>query len=370
MLTIITFILVLGILVLVHELGHFLAAKKAGCDVEEFAIGFPPRLFSIKKGATKYSINLLPLGGYVKILGEDGGHLEDPDAFGNKPFGWRVLIISAGVLMNVFLAYILITIGLVAGVPTMLGEDKEFGKFARLDDRQVQIISVLENTPADRVGLLANDVVLSVEGQEISQVDRLQAELSREPAEEIEIRVKRGGESLSFAVTPERIKEIEKTGIGVGLSDTATLSYPWYVAWLHGGQRTVQLLWLIITAFATLIAGLFSGAGVGAEIAGPIGIAVITGQIAQLGIIHLLQFTAVLSLNLAIINILPFPALDGSRLLFIIIEKLRRRKINITVERWVHIVGFGLLMLLMVAITIKDVGTYGSSIWESIKSIF
>lgn len=370
MLTIVAFIFVLGILVLVHELGHFLAAKKAGCTVEEFAIGFPPRLFKIHRNGTDYSINLLPIGGYVKIVGEDGGDRDDPNSFGNKSFSWKMFIISAGVLMNVFLAYVFITIGLVIGVPTLVDGGQEFSRFANVEDRKIQIISVLEDTPAAAAGIEPNDVILEVAGQKIATVDKLQGILSADPIVPVDIEIDRGGEVLSLSVIPERLEQIERAGIGVGLAETAKVSYPWYVAWIFGIERTFRLLWLIIAAFASIIGGLFVGSGVGAEIAGPIGIAIITGEVARLGFISLLQFTAVLSLNLAIINILPFPALDGSRLVFIALEKIRRKKMNIAVEKWIHIVGFSLLMLLMVVITINDLGTYGGGIWESIKSIF
>lgn len=354
--TIIIFIIVLGVLVLVHELGHFWAAKAAKCKVHKFSIGFPPVIFRKKYKETDYQVGALPLGGYVSIEGEDGnGDKDDPGNFSNKSFAWKTLIISAGVLMNIALAYVLMSIGLIAGVPVLVEQDTDFGKFARLDDNQITIVNVLENTPAQEVGIEAGDVITKINGDELFSGDDLVNEINTNPESEKQITITREGEELQFSFTPIKLEQTEQYGVGVSLAETASLSYPWYVAPYYGFIRTFTILWLILTSFAGLIVGLFQGAGLPAEIAGPVGIAALTGEVAKHGIIQLMQFTALLSLNLAIINILPFPALDGGRLLFVIIAKVSGKKVNVNFEKWLHIFGFAALMLLMLLITIKDV---------------
>lgn len=370
MFAILVFVLVLGVLVLVHEIGHFITALKLGCDVEEFGIGFPPRLYSFKRKGIQYSINLLPIGGYVKIKGEDGSNKNDPGSFASKPAWKKLLIVLAGVVMNVVLAYVLISITLVMGIPTLDPNPEEYGRFATFSDEQIAIVQILEDSPASLAGVKPGDIVLSVDGIIIENVTQLQETLSRQPAREVSLEVLRDEEAKQFLITPAQIEGIDRLGVGIGLSETAVISYPWYIAPLAGFVRTFEILWLILIAFKDLFVQFATTASVGADVAGPIGIAVITAQAANLGLVHLLQFTALLSLNLAIINILPFPALDGSRLVFIILEKIRGKKLQARFEKWIHIFGFGLLMLLMIVITIQDVQRYGASIWRGITSIF
>lgn len=368
--TILIFLAVLSLLVLVHEIGHFIAAKKSGCDVDEFGIGFPPRIFSFRRGGTLYSINLLPLGGFVKIKGENGDDSPDERSFVSKSYGWKALIVSAGVLMNVALAYILISINLVMGVPAIVGAEDQFGRFAKLEDPRVAIVEIPAESPAKQAELRTGDIIRQVNGTTPANIDAVLAHFSADEAVTSEVLIQRGNETLTLQVTPNYIEQIGRNGIGVGLSESATLSYPWYVAWWYGFERTALLLWLIITSFAGLIAQLLSGGKVAADVAGPVGIAVLTGEAARLGLTHLLQFMAVLSLNLAIINILPFPALDGSRLVMLTVEKLRGRKLNVRLEQWLHIIGFSLLMLLMLVVTAKDLSRYKDGIWRSITSLF
>ena len=370
MLAILVFVLVLGVLVLVHEIGHFIAALKLGCDVEEFGIGFPPRLYAFKRKGVEYSINLLPLGGYVKIKGEDGSKKNDPGSFASKPAWKKSVIILAGVFMNVVLAYVLISITLVMGIPTINPDPDDFGRYASFSDKQITIVQILDDSPASLAGVRPGDIVLSVDGITIDTVTQLQETLAREPARKVSLEVLRNEEASQIMITPAQIKDIDRLGVGIGLSETAIITYPWYIAPFSGFVRTFEIFWLILVAFKDLFVQFASTGSVGADVAGPIGIAVITAQVADLGLVHLLQFTALLSLNLAIINVLPFPALDGSRLIFIIIEKIRGKKMQAKFEKWIHIFGFGLLMLLMIVITIQDVQRYGASIWRGITAIF
>lgn len=370
MLTVLLFILVLGLLVLVHEFGHFYAAKKAGCYVEEFAIGFPPRLFKVQGKETVYTINLLPLGGFVKIRGEDGGDSNDPRSFAGKSLLQKSFIILAGVGMNIVLAYVLITSALIIGVPTILAEDVHFPSIAKINNKQVQIVSVLDSAPAKSAGLETGDVIISINDETIEDIQEVQGIFNQEMPSATSLTIKRGEETINLSVTPQPLQEIEGTGIGVSLTETATIAYPWYFAPFYAIERTLMMLWAIIAAFVGLIAKLFTTGTVNADIAGPIGIAALTGQVAKLGIVHLIQFTAILSLNLAVINALPFPALDGSRFTFILLESLRGKRLKVRTEQWINTFGFGLLMLLMIFVTVKDLQNYGGSILSAIQGLF
>jgi regulator of sigma E protease len=373
MLTVIIFIAVLSVLVIVHELGHFLAAKKAGCNVSKFAIGFPPKLFSFTKGETEYTINLLPLGGYVSIKGENGEESDDPRSFSNKSFAWKSLIISAGVLMNVALGYVLITAGMLFGAPALVDDSQEINKYARIADRELQIIEILPESPAALAELSLGDKIISLNSQPVTSTDELSAILNQatdSDSGEYTIEIKREDRVFNQVIQPERIEQIDKQGIGVGLAEIGTVSYPWYIAPFLGIARTGEILWLIVASFVGIIQELFTTGGTNVDIAGPVGIAVITGQVAKQGFIHLMQFTALLSLNLAIINILPFPALDGGRFALIIAEKIRGKKVNVKLENMIHLIGFAFLMLLVVIVTANDIVTYGGGVWESIKGVF
>lgn len=368
--TIIIFIAVLSVLVLVHELGHFLAAKKAGCYVEKFAIGFPPKLWSIKKGETEYAINLLPLGGYVKIKGENGEESDDPRSFVNKSFAWKSLIISAGVLMNFLLGYVLITVVLIIGTPTLLNTTESLPTSAVVSDEHVQIIQILPDTPASSANLQVGDRVSSINSIPIASTQQMSDLFNAVDESEFDLTYEREGELITTSITPVDLPDLEKKGIGVGLAEVGTVSYPWYQAPIIGFQRTVELLGLIITSFVVILRELFTSGSTQADIAGPVGIAVLTGQVAKQGITQLLQFTALLSLNLGIINILPIPALDGGRFSMIILERIRRKRLNVQLENTIHLVGFALLMLLVVLVTANDVVTYGGGILDAIKGLF
>lgn len=367
--TIITFIVVLAVLILVHELGHFWAAKKAGCTVEEFGIGFPPRLFAFKRGDTVYSVNIFPVGGFVKIKGENGDDAPDEKSFVAKSFGWKSLIISAGVLMNVALAYVLISSNLLFGVPVIV-DGQDFGASARLQNTKVAVIEVLPDSPAHKAGIAVGDAIVGINDTPMETVGQTIQRIADTGTDPMRIAVSRNGETEIFTVAAESIPELSRVALGVGLAETADLSYPWYTAWWYGLQRTLLTLWLIVQAFAVMIASLFRNGSPGADVAGPIGIAVLTGEVARLGWAHLVQFTALLSLNLAVINILPLPALDGGRLALIVMERLRGKKIRVNIEQWIHVVGFAFLIVLMVAVTARDLGKYGQGIWHAITQLF
>lgn len=387
-LTIITFILILGLLVFVHELGHFITARRAGVKVDEFGFGFPPRAMGVYKDpttkkwnfvgsktkeapATIYSINYLPLGGFVKIKGEQGENAQDPDSFGHKSIGQRIFILSSGVLMNVILTFALLSIGFKIGLPQII-EDIDL-KNAKVRNEKIQIVDVLVGLPAQKQGLQLGDTILSVDGTLFTQLEELQGYLHSKIGISVKFQLKRGNEVIEKYITPEKILENEKGGIGVGLVKTGIVSYPIFRSIFKGAETTLFLTKEIILAFYTLIKNLIISRSVTVDISGPVGIAIITGQVTKMGIIYILQFAALLSLNLAIINFLPIPALDGGRVLFLVLEKMRGKPISPKIEASLHNLGFILLMVLVVLVTFRDIFRFSDSfvgLWKKVTELF
>lgn len=349
--TVIIFILILGILIFVHELGHFVAAKKNGVRVEEFGFGFPPRLFGIKMGETIYSLNWIPLGGFVRTLGEDGAERSNPKSFAAKKIWQRAAILVAGVTMNFLFAVIILGVGHIIGLPAPVTDDSTVNP----DDIRIQITEVVEDSPALQAGISLGDIVKSVDGQPVARVDSFQDILKEKAKTNISIGILRGDKELTFEVTPRANPPEGQGAIGVGLIETTIVKYPWYQAFWEGLKNAVFLMISFVVAIVGMLKEWISGAQVSADIAGPVGIAIITKQVSQLGFIYLLQFTAVLSLNLVLINALPFPALDGGRLLFLVIEKIKGSPVSQKIEQAIHTTGFVLLILLMILVTFKDV---------------
>jgi regulator of sigma E protease len=371
-LTIIVFIAILGLLVFVHELGHFIVAKKSGMKVEEFGFGFPPRVFGIKRGETLYSINLIPLGGFVKILGEDGSETPDPQSFGHKPAWKRFLVLIAGVTMNVILGWVLISIGLGLGLPTVIGEGDQVPKSAKVRDASVAIVEIAPNSPADSAGLKVGDDILKVNDQPISSIDSAQEATAKNAGNLTTYLIKRGSSTFTKTITPRLNPPAGEGPLGIALSSIAYVSYPWYEVLFRGFYTTYNLVVATLIAFGSLIGQWFAGKSVGGSISGPVGIALLTRDMTQLGFVYLLQFTALLSVNLAIINAVPFPALDGGRVLFLIIEKIRRKKLPVKAEQIANTVGFMLLLLLMLLVTVHDVSKFSDQfvhLFQRIKQI-
>lgn len=354
-LTVVTFVLVLSILVFVHEAGHFFAAKRMGMKVEEFGFGFPPRLFGIERGGTVYSLNWIPLGGFVKIAGEGEG-TRAPGDFSSKSIPRRLLVLCAGVLMNLVLAAVLLSVGYAIGIPQEVGSALPYGAVAH--GRKVEVADVLPGGPAAGAGVLAGDAIVSVEGQPVATGDAFRAALADRSGQATAIGLSRGGKDVTLEMTPVTLSETGKPGIGIGLFESATVSYPWYLAPYAGVRMTGVYCYEIGKAFGGLLSSLARTGKPNVEVSGPVGIAVMTGEVAKLGFVYLLQFVALLSLNLAFINILPLPALDGGRVLFLAIERVRGKAVRASVEGMVHQIGFLLLMLLVAFVTFGDVMRY------------
>ncbi len=371
MITFITFVLVLGFLVLVHELGHFVSAIKLGVDVEEFGIGFPPKIFSIKRKGIVYSLNLIPLGGFVKIKGESGDEdKNDPRSFANQKAWKKSIILSAGVFMNLVSAFVLLSIGFYLGLPQAIDrniQDKN------ITYQGVVIMEVMENSSADKSGLEIGDYIISINDKELDQADDVYDSISSNIAdnsENIKLVIKRRGEEKEFDIKPTIMENNSQPIIGIGLIDTGIVNYSFLGSIIHGFNVTIAMIKNIIIAFGELLWNLITGQGLAQELSGPVGVAIISGQVAKMGWIYVLQFAAILSINLGIINILPFPALDGGRLLFVAIEKIRGKKIPPKIEALIHNTGFILLLLLILVVTFRDIGKYGGGFIEMIKNIF
>lgn len=372
--TVIIFILVLGLLVFVHEFGHFSAAKAAKVGVDEFGFGFPPRLFGYKFKKTVYSLNWIPIGGFVKIKGVVGGdqageekksNKEDADNFINKPIWQRFLILFAGVFMNFLLCAILYSIGFTMGMPAALDN---IPKSAAVKDQKILILEVLPDMPAQKAGLLANDYITKVDGQDVKTVLQFKEILSSHENEEVTLSVERNSENFDKKVEIRNVAPEDTPGIGIYLTEAGIVSYAWPRAIYEGFKQTFWIIGMIFKSLYDIVASLFIAQKEAPEFSGPIGIAVLTSQVTKMGFIYLLQFVALLSINLAIFNLLPLPALDGGRLLFLLIEKLRGKAVNQKIEAVVHNIGFAFLLLLIVLVTFKDVSQY--QIIDYVKNIF
>lgn len=355
--TIIIFIFILGLLIFVHELGHFIMAKRSGMKVEEFGFGFPPRLFGIKKGETVYSLNWIPLGGFVKILGEESGSPEaqDPHSFASKGFGKRFSVLISGVAMNFLLAGVLFFIGFwLVGTPIEVSSDEELPAGVSLSERQLTIVAVQPETPAEAVGFKPGDAILSVDGQKFDEIQTLIAYNKDKAGQEVLYELKRGDSVFTAAVVP-RAEYPEGSGpVGFAPAIVAIGKYPLLQSLSASVSALFSRTGAILSAFGLVFRQLFADGKLIEGLAGPVGIAVLTRDFVELGLPYLVQFTAVLSINLTIINGLPFPALDGGRVLFLLIEKIRGVK-SLKWEQIANAIGFTLLILLLIIVTFRDV---------------
>lgn len=353
--TILLFLAILSILVLAHEFGHYIVARKSGMAVEEFGIGFPPRLFAVKgKRGMLWTVNAIPLGGFVRIKGESGDDAERnaPDSFARQPLLKRFFVLIAGVAMNLVAAAVIFSVGFAVGIP-MVTEEPIAG--AIVENSAVAVLEIVDGSPAEEAGFMLGDRILSVDGVAYDDSDATRTALSVPEGEAVDVTVARGKETVTLTVAPEFSQEAQRPQIGIAIVETGTVRFPWYLAPGKGIEAMVSSTISVGAAFVNLFASIFTADRVDAELAGPIGIAVMTGEVAKLGFGHLLQFAAMLSINLAILNVLPIPALDGGRMLFLAIEAIRRKPVTARIEQMVHGAGFALLMLLVLVVTFKDI---------------
>ncbi len=338
-------------LVVLHELGHFILAKKFGVPVEEFGIGFPPRLFGKKIGETVYSLNLLPLGAFVKIYGEEGG-IEGALSFSKKPVWQRGLILLGGVMAFWFVAIILLSIiSGIWGLPTAISDEEVIG----VREPKVQIFQVLPSYPAEKAGVEPLDIFFKMEkGEQIVYpvtIKEVQEFIQAYRGQEIEITFLRRGEGKEITVIPN-----EEGKIGVALVRTGFQVSPWYLSLGAGIQAAGQMTFGVIWGLSAALTQALRGERVaGVEVGGPIRIGGWMVGFFEMGAVHFLYFLSLISISLAIFNLLPIPALDGGRLLFLGIEKVRRKPMNPRAEQKINTAFFILLLTLLIFVTVKDV---------------
>ncbi len=363
--TIIIFVIVLAVLIFVHELGHFLAARACGVRVDKFKIGFGPKIFAWKNGETEYGVNAVPFGGYVKIFGEDPNaeSTEGPDSkrsFVNKPRWQQAIVLFAGVFFNFLFAWLLYSVIFTAG--TTVATDG-FEKYAdRFGDQRIMITYLEPGSPAERAGLEVRDTIQNIGGNEAVsgseaplKIETVQEVINSSGANPVELEYLRNGDPNTTEIIPAQGIVENKYAIGIAMQNTANLKLPVFMAIYEGAHYTVVLTKETAIALYGFVANIFKGQADFSDVAGPIGIVGIVGNAAELGFTYLLMIMAIISINLGIINLIPFPALDGGRILFVAIEGVVRRRIPVKFFNIVNTVGFALLMALMVAVTYKDV---------------
>ena len=350
--TILIFILILSLLVIVHELGHFIAAKRQGVLVEEFGIGFPPRVFGIKKGETTYSINLLPIGGFVKLYGEEYTQIEGKKettnrnrAFAYKHPWQKSLIIVAGVIGNFLLGWVLISFLFTQGVPSPINK--------------VLIESVQPNSPAANADLQTNDLVVEVVYQNKKYSTKSSSDLidltKKFAGKTISLTVERKEKTFSTTIIPREKLEKGEGRLGIVITSFIEKKYPWYQAPFFGLIESFKITATIVRELTRTLIQLLSFQKPQVDVAGPIRIAGYVGQAVKFGKNAVLEIAALLSLNLAVINILPFPALDGGRLIFALYEWGTKKRVNQKIEQMVNLIGFAILISLAVLISINDI---------------
>lgn len=338
--TIISFVAVLFVLVIVHELGHFFTAKAFGVGIDEFGLGFPPRLFSIKRGKTRYSINAMPLGGFVKMAGEEDPKI--PGSLASKSIGARILVLSAGSLMNALLPILLFSIAFMVPHNVLVG--------------QVMIEDVAPNSPAEMAGIRPGDMVLGINDKTVRNNRDLQRNIQFNLGEEVTILVEHADSTTeSVMLIPRWRPPAGQGAVGIMIQTVNPVvvrqSYPFWQAIPMGVNKSIETLTLFKNAIIGMIIGITPVA-----VGGPVAIAQLTGEAAKAGFGTLLEFAAFLSINLAIINIFPLPALDGGRIAFVLMEWIRRgRRVSPKTEGKIHLAGFFLLMVAIAAVTYQDI---------------
>lgn len=360
--SIIIFFAVLFVLILVHEWGHFIVAKKTGMRVDEFGIGFPPKLYGVKKGETEYTINALPIGGFVKIYGENYDDIEKSkvpgvviaDSFTSKPKWAQALVLVAGVTMNILFAWFLFSLTYMIGVPTAVDES------VATDSAELYVAAVLPESPASMIPPGA--VITSIESSQETSVNptpsKFTSIVTEAAPEPVEITYRYDGTDTKVSLTPQQglvESEPDRYIVGASLSLVEIEKRPFFSAIYDGLSATWNGLLGISAGLWALISQAFVGEADFSQVAGPIGIVGMVGEAASYGITALFTFTAIISLNLAVINLLPFPALDGGRLLFVAIESVTRRQIPPEWAGRVNLAGFAILMLIMIAVTYNDI---------------
>lgn len=356
--TVIIFLIVLAVLIFVHELGHFLSARLFGIRVDAFKIGFGPKLLAWKRGGTDFGLNLIPFGGYVKIFGEnpDEESISGPDSnrsFINKARWKQAIVLASGVLFNFIFAWLLYIAVFTTGVTaTTTG----FERYAdRFENERIMVTFVSPDSPAEKAGMKSGDVIASVNGEVSPKIERVQEVINKSGGKPVNISLMRGKEQVSVQANAVSGLVDDRMAIGISMDNVGDLRLPFFLSVWEGFGYTGIMIKETAVGLYTFISNIFQGEANFSDVAGPVGIAGIVGGAAELGFTYLIMITALISINLGVINLMPFPALDGGRLLFVLIESIIRRRIPIKFANVVNAVGFILLMILMVVVTYQDI---------------
>ena len=374
--TILIFLIVLGVLIFVHELGHFLVARAFGIRVDEFALGIGPKIISkkvtsAKHGVTVYAINVIPFGGYVKIFGEDPNEdsTRGPDSkrsFVHKPRYAQVLVLVAGVTFNFIFAWLVMIGAFMGGLPVATSGYMQYAD--RLQHPHIVAEYIAPDSPAAKAGISSGDTIVSVGSSAVQQtnetIDDVRSAVAQSNGTPVVVHYIPSsfssdaniGHERSVTITPIKNHANNTYIIGLGMDNVATLSLPLFPAIAESTKYTVSTFIEIVIGFKDLIIGFFhADRALLGQVSGPVGIASVVGQAAHAGLAYLVLLVAMISINLGVLNLLPFPALDGGRILFVIIEAIIRRPIKPSIANTINAIGFGLLMLLMVIVTYHDI---------------
>jgi len=369
---IILFFFVIMLLVMIHELGHFLAAKISKMRVDEFAFGFPPRVFGKKIGETTYAFNALPIGGYVKIAGEDfedemeGKKSNDPRLFSNRPKILQIFVLLAGVAMNFLLAFVLLSY-ISYGEKFISSESPDFNKYKienaekGRESSKVRVSFVTDNSPAKAAGLEVYDEIIAIRSTNkmiiptnATSVVRFIYDNQNNPIT-INFKKYKTGEIATSTVSAVYGLLPDKKSVGFASGEVIYVKIGLIDAIINGATDTYNYTKLTITGVGDLVKKIVNNESIRQDVAGPIGIASLVGKASEEGLDPLLFFVAVISINLGVFNLLPLPALDGGRILFVLYEAIMRRRMNIKFQLYANLIGFGALMLLMLFVSYFDI---------------
>ncbi len=339
------FVIIVSVLVLVHEAGHFFTARFFGVRVDEFGIGFPPRAAGIRIGSTVYTLNWLPFGGFVRLKGEQGESRTDPDSFASQSMPRRLAILLAGVFMNLATAVLLFSLVSMIGVTRSVTDDATRG----VSNPAVHIFEATKDSPADRAGIEAGDVILSINGASVETTHAVQDQVRKNADQEIEFRLKRGDDVVTRSVRPQRNEEGQPM-VGIRMQRLAFVKLDPVGALVQAGidvKDTARSMFLVL--------GQMIGKQDFSNVAGPVGIAKHAATAWNFGIATFLALAAQLSVSLAILNVLPIPALDGGRAAFVLLELIHRKRLREEIENIIHLIGFALLLGLIALVTYHDI---------------
>jgi len=353
LLTAIIFIVILALLILVHELGHFLVAKRANIKVLEFGIGFPPRVWYKKVKETIYSINLIPVGGFVSMFGEQGDHDKEKRSFAAQSVWVRSKVTVAGVIMNFLLAIVILIIYFSFGNPPMVTDPATIVYQDKIEFKTV-VMQVEEGSAAAKAGIQEGDYIYKIDNQKIETTDQLIDYTAKKPNQKVRITFGPNGETQTKTTVLDKVDGEGRLGVLIGQA-YGQIQYSWWQVIVMALSETVRIIGLIFFYIYKILARLILKGQVEEGVAGPVGIFMLTKQMVSIGLAAVLRFIAFLSINLGVINLLPFPGLDGGQIVLLIFEKIRGKKIRESVTRGLQIFGFSFLIILIILITYRDV---------------